>query len=555
MLDVLVQIILASLVVILAVLLYVRQKQIKGMKPPTNLEDVLATMQENIISNRSEGKIQKVASQLSDILIKNLYSERILFFRKQRRFMEMNYVYGLKNIKRAKYRIKISHALLDKLVDPKLIHDPKDFEDLLGTDVSGLLEAGKFNIAFPIFWQDTIFGLYLISTPLTATHPLVKTLLMFLSQNLSAAYHIKRLESSRQILEKKIESSQKQAAGQAKKAKNGRDSDEDPGHLIEMFRHHNVEELLTNLFDKVKTGLQADKLIFVAPASRDSKKGFNYSLGIDGTQFQLDGKAFERLYGSLSKQEVYNLDRLGKMPRTADIKESLEKNNLSNVTPFSLSENEPGVLIWSGKLDTSGDVSGVRLLSRFEKIARRAMVNARQFERLEAMTYTDALTHLYNHRYFVKRLHEEIKRAKRYQRTLGLLLFDIDDFKLYNDSFGHQCGDDLLRRMGSTLERTLRSIDIVSRYGGDEFCIIMPEADKTTCRVFMDRLRHAIAETDFRDKTNGFEGRVTISVGSAIYPHDAETVDRLIYCADMALLRSKALGRNCSTVYEPELSR
>ena len=107
--------------------------------------------------------------------------------------------------------------------------------------------------------------------------------------------------------------------------------------------------------------------------------------------------------------------------------------------------------------------------------------------------------------------------------------------------------------MGATLSRSLRSIDIVSRYGGDEFCIIMPEADKMTCEIFMERLRHAISTTDFRDQANGFKGQITISVGSAIYPEDADTAERLIYCADMALFHSKEMGRNRSTVFHTEI--
>jgi len=253
----------------------------------------------------------------------------------------------------------------------------------------------------------------------------------------------------------------------------------------------------------------------------------------------------------LKRHNVNDIERLPELLGTDVLKESMNRLKLDNVSRFSLAEDKPGLLFWSGR---GGNIeAGKRLLERLEKVGQRAFKNAVEFERLEEKSYTDSLTGLYNHRYFVKRLNEEIQRASRYRRGLGLMLFDIDDFKLYNDRFGHQLGDELLRRMGSTLTRHLRSIDIVSRYGGDEFCIIMPEADRSTCNIFMERLRYAIAVTDFRDRANGFEGKTTISIGSSVFPDDTDSAEKLIYCADMALLRSKALGRNRSTCFAPEI--
>lgn len=512
---------------------------------------MLVGLRASLAANRSEGKIQKVASQLSDILINNLGASRILFFRNQHRFMEINYVYGLKDIQRAKYRIRLSQTLIQKLTTEVISHHPEELSVLLGEELADLLRREKFNLVFPIFWMDNVFGVYFISTDLKISHPIARMFLLFLNQNLSAAYQIKRLESSRQILEQKVEKGDRKDELTTLRQRPVREIEDDPGHLIEMFAHRRVDELTTNLFERVKTSLQTQKLIFVSPGVNEEPKGVQYALGVEADDFNLDGKQFDKVFGRLQKQQVYGLDEISAMIDDDAIRERLGKTPFNRVSTFSLSESKPGLLLWSGRTSVVG--TGNRLLPRLEKIAQRAFVNAREFERMEEMSYTDSLTRLYNRRYFVKRLNEEIQRATRYRRGLGLLLFDIDDFKLYNDNFGHQCGDELLRRMGETLSQTLRAIDVVSRYGGDEFCIIMPEAGRSTCRVFMDRLRFAIASTDFRDKANSFEGRITISIGGSVYPEDADSAERLIYCADMALLRSKALGCDHSALFSPEI--
>lgn len=548
-----VDIVLAILVVALGVLLIIRQRQLKQAKPVDNLDQILDGLKQNLLANRTEGKIQIVASHLSDILINRLQSRCILFFRKQRRFMELNYVYGLKNIQRAKYRIKISNPLIQKLMNGDLFLHPSDTAGLIGDDLTRLLEKEEFNIVFPIFWRDNLFGVYFISTGLAIDHPLITTFLLFLNQNLSTAYHITRLESSQQILEGKIESQRRKVRELEgnKKAAENKHADDDPGHLIEMFDHRNVDELVGDLFEKVRAGLKADKLVFVSHPGRKDRSPIHYSLGLQQQDFKLDDQQFQRIFGGLPKSEVGDVGRMNDLLSDGNLRDNLDKEQLRHISRFSLSDGEQGLLFWSGK--DSGQKVEAKFLTRLEQVARKAMINAREFQRMEAMSYTDSLTGLYNHRYFVKRLHEEIQRAKRYQRYFGLLIFDIDDFKLYNDTYGHQMGDRLLRRMGKTLGHSLRSMDVVARYGGDEFGIIMPESDKSTCRIFMDRLRDAIAETDFREPSEDSTGRITISIGSANYPDDASDPERLIYCADMALFRSKALGRNRSTVFDPEL--
>ncbi len=546
-----INIVLSVLVIVLIVLLVLRQRQVRDLKPVDDLEQVLKGLRTNLLISRNDGKIQKVAGQLSNVLISNLQARHILFFRRQKRFLEMNYVYGMKNVQRSKYRIPVTDILLQKFTDGSPIRSPEELRDQLGKELQQLLREKNFNLAFPIFWKNNLFSIYFINTDLKVEHPLIQSFLLFLNQNLSIAYQLTKMESAQKILESKYQkeiqkNGTEQPVGRHQKSR----VDDDPGHLIDVFSNQTVDELMNNLFNKVKAGLKAEKLVFLSQAKQTGQKASSFSLGKEEETFTLDSEEFSSVFGSIKKNMIYDVAKLSEAEKLPDICNRIKNAKICRVSRFSLNDKEKGLLLWTG--DNASSVES-KVLNRLEKVGQQAMVNAREFERVQEMSYTDSLTGLYNYRYFIKRLNEEIQRANRYSRKVGLLLFDIDDFKTYNDTYGHQWGDELLRKMGKTLAMNLRSIDIVARYGGDEFCIIMPEADHQTCRVFMDRLRHSIMNSDFSITDKEFKSRITISIGAAIFPDDAENAEKLIYFSDMALLKSKASGRNCNTLFSSEL--
>ncbi len=164
----------------------------------------------------------------------------------------------------------------------------------------------------------------------------------------------------------------------------------------------------------------------------------------------------------------------------------------------------------------------------------------RLYEEVKVLSLTDDLTSLYNRRFFHNRLKEEIERARRYTRHLCLLMIDIDNFKHYNDSYGHQQGDELLRVFARRLKSSIRENDFVARLGGEEFAIIMPEAAYDKARRLAERFRRSITQYPLSN-TNG---KVTISIGIAGLPFDAQDVDGLIYKADRALYQAKREGKN-----------
>ncbi len=164
---------------------------------------------------------------------------------------------------------------------------------------------------------------------------------------------------------------------------------------------------------------------------------------------------------------------------------------------------------------------------------------------LSRLAFQDSLTGLYNLRYFHDCLERELRRANRYNKVFSLIMFDIDDFKQVNDTYGHQAGDKVLREIAATATISTRTTDVVVRYGGEEFAIILPETDIDTAATIAERLREGIANmrVDWNDKTI----TVTASVGVSYFcsSNARLTANQLIAVADAGLYRSKRCGKNC----------
>ncbi|HEX4932363.1 MAG TPA: GGDEF domain-containing protein, partial [Gemmatimonadaceae bacterium] len=162
--------------------------------------------------------------------------------------------------------------------------------------------------------------------------------------------------------------------------------------------------------------------------------------------------------------------------------------------------------------------------------------------RLAALASHDALTGLKNRRAFEERMVEELARIRRTRQPVTLLLLDIDHFKLFNDSFGHPRGDEVLRDVARLLSRTIRDTDVAARYGGEEFAIILPNTDAEGAHEMGERLRRAIEEAPWAERA------ITISVGAATAVTQGANLTELLEQADRALYRSKQGGRNRVTL-------
>jgi len=221
--------------------------------------------------------------------------------------------------------------------------------------------------------------------------------------------------------------------------------------------------------------------------------------------------------------------------------------------PLKLDSRIIGVLNLADKTTGGGFAEEeIALISTIATCASVAIERAefhQQSEALKRISITDALTGFLNRRYFHERLVEEIERSKRHATTLSLAIMDLDDFKLLNDTYGHQAGDEALKAVARCVHGSIRTIDVVARYGGEEFTLILPQTSKSEAQRIAQRICDEVAAmTISHPQLEGYE-QLTISIGLAAYPDDANTPEGLVRCADTALYTAKDRGKNRVTAY------
>jgi diguanylate cyclase (GGDEF)-like protein/PAS domain S-box-containing protein len=206
----------------------------------------------------------------------------------------------------------------------------------------------------------------------------------------------------------------------------------------------------------------------------------------------------------------------------------------------------------NGRVIVLHDVSKQRKMeNNLQKANEELKTRLSEIEKLQAQlkeqAIRDPLTGLFNRRYLAEVLETEIARAERENLPLSAIIMDVDHFKVFNDKYGHKCGDEVLEYIGELLLKNTRLGDTVCRYGGEEFVILMPKVGLEIARARAESWREALssAEIPYEDK----KLQVEISVGVACFPYDVENGEDLLKCADQALYSSKANGRNQVTTY------
>ncbi|MBI5710001.1 MAG: sensor domain-containing diguanylate cyclase [Candidatus Eisenbacteria bacterium] len=216
--------------------------------------------------------------------------------------------------------------------------------------------------------------------------------------------------------------------------------------------------------------------------------------------------------------------------------------------PLRQREHQPGYLaVYRRRGSERFDPAATQLVTLLAAWAVMALENLRLAESVEKLAVTDELTQVYNYRFIKTALKRELKRAQRFGQELSLVMLDVDNLKAYNDRNGHLRGSFLLKEMAALLASQLRSFDLVAKYGGDEFTLILPQTSREGALTVAERMRETVEGHAFPLVGRG---EITISLGVASYPSDAADSNGLIRAADRALYAAKQHGRNRVTLFE-----
>jgi diguanylate cyclase (GGDEF)-like protein len=227
--------------------------------------------------------------------------------------------------------------------------------------------------------------------------------------------------------------------------------------------------------------------------------------------------------------------------------------------PITIANRKFGVLNLAdkegGAVLTPEDLSTIELVAPQIALALERAAWQTRANHFQLMSITDPLTGLHNRRYLEARLAEELSRSRRYNYPLSFMMIDIDDFKLYNDRNGHQAGDVALEKTAQCLRAALRKVDVASRYGGEEFSILLPQTTLQEAGAIADRIRRKIISEKFPHGKTQPSGAVTVSIGLSSFSAELDSAEAIIRAADRALYHAKKQGKNRAYAYQKTPTR
>ena len=256
----------------------------------------------------------------------------------------------------------------------------------------------------------------------------------------------------------------------------------------------------------------------------------------------------EGIAGTVFLERKPIITNLGSADPRFIVKEVLSNTKSLLCVPLIAKGEVIGVInITNKKHDKLFNQKDLEFITSLANQAAIAIDNAKLYE----LATKDGMTKLYIYRHFYTLLENEIRRCSRYKRNMSLIIMDIDNFKKINDTYGHLTGDMILKRLASTLQETVRKIDIPARYGGEEFVVILPETDKKDACVIAERIRKNISQIEVKvNETQTISP--TVSIGVAQYTTDGKEAKDLINSADTALYYSKHNGKNMVSTFEKD---
>jgi len=214
--------------------------------------------------------------------------------------------------------------------------------------------------------------------------------------------------------------------------------------------------------------------------------------------------------------------------------------------PLEINRSAIGYLLVSGIREQDQEKFHI-LMQQFLLGIKRAHL----YQQVQELSVTDSLTEVFSRRYCLERFNEELERSKKLKLNFSFLMLDIDHFKSFNDQYGHLVGDAILKDTAKTIKENLRQIDLIGRYGGEEFSVILSETDKEQAKFAAERIRTAVESKQIKVYDEVL--RVTVSIGISTFPDDAQDTQLLIDKADRALYQAKQTGRNKVCVYTAQM--
>jgi len=223
--------------------------------------------------------------------------------------------------------------------------------------------------------------------------------------------------------------------------------------------------------------------------------------------------------------------------------EDIMQNNSYLAVPLEINKKPIGYLAASGIKEEDKEKFHI-LAQQFLLGIKRALL----YKQVQELAITDTLTGIFTRRFYMQRFKEELERSLKFNLKFSFLMIDVDHFKDYNDEYGHLVGDVLLKEVSKTIKENIRQIDLMGRYGGEEFSLILVETDKEGAKFAAERIRQSLEARHIRAYDEDL--KATISIGISTFPSDAKNADELIEKADLALYKAKQTGRNKVCVYD-----
>jgi len=327
--------------------------------------------------------------------------------------------------------------------------------------------------------------------------------------------------------------------------------------LVELYILYNVSKALSfplqlsELFELsmhlIATSLQAEKYAILLLNEARNQLFVQASSGLsDETVRNLVFKEGEGIVWDAinNKQTVLINDTTGYDPQVFYKNYEKDVGSILCVPLRAVGGNIIGVLVTHSKEKNAYSKNTIELYSKIAEHIATAIENALVFQKTVELSYKDPLTQLYNRRYFFERLEKEVQRASRYGRVLSLLMIDVDYFKAYNDRMGHLKGDMVLKQIAQILTHKLRSHDVLSRFGGEEFVALLPETNKVSATAVAEKLRAEIEAFHFEGEELQPKNNLTVTIGVSSFPQDAMDSFQLINLADKTMYEGKKMGGN-----------